>query len=458
MNILILNGSPKGEKSISLFYAKYLIKKFPNIKFEIVNISSKIRIIENNNDKFNEIVTKITKADGLIWALPVYVLSVPGQVMRFYELVRNRCEPDVFQGKYVSSIITSMHYFDHNAMLYLQAQTEDLNGYFVEGFSAEMFDIKQPKIRKNLINYANMFFSYIDEKKPVIKRFYNFEKNKINDVLFYDPNMDCLLPVKHNSNIVLISNNDVFDNNVNQMIGVFKKIMGDSVEHIRIENINLKGGCLGCLQCSQEGICVYNDDYEKYKTIIKNADAVIYALKINHHSFGSSFKMFADRGFSNGHRVKKNFFTGFLISGPLYYENHVQNIIDGINYGGKSAFDGNVVCDYKVNSDELTKLIEVFCQNLIRSIDLGYNKPTNFYGVAAHKIFRDLVFATSSLQRADDYYYKKNNLYDFPTWDYKTRLLNLFVKIITLPKGMRKSFNKKINTMMIKDFEKIIES
>jgi len=456
MKILIFNGSPKGEKSVSLFYAKYLVKQFPEVDFKIHQISSQIKSLEKDNEKLNALTSEIRAADGIIWTSPVYVLSIPGQIIHFYELLHQHCGSDFLKGKYVSAICTSMHFFDHNAMFHLQAETESLGGSFVDGFSAEMFDIKKPEIKSSIKIFANIFFSYISNKKPTSKRF-AFNSNGNNFQKKYTAGVQSVKEIEHSKDIVLVSNASENDNNIKQMIKLFDKKMGNRVHHIFLKDINIKGGCLGCLQCSQKGKCIYKDDYELHKPVLKNADALIYALNIEKHSFGSKFKYFADRNFSNGHRIKTNFYTGFLISGNLSKEPIAQNIIDGINYGGKSSFEGNVISDEYDSSKEIDVLIETFCENLHQSIEQKYQKPPNFYGVSANKIFRDLIFSTSSFQRADHKYYKKNGLYDFPTRDYKTRLQNLIFKIITMNKRVREVFNKKINILMIEELDKAIK-
>ena len=46
MKVLIINGSPKGEYSITLHTALFLEKKFPQCKFEIIHVGKKIKFFE----------------------------------------------------------------------------------------------------------------------------------------------------------------------------------------------------------------------------------------------------------------------------------------------------------------------------------------------------------------------------------------------------------------------------
>ena len=48
MKIVVLNGSPKGDVSVTMQYVNYLIKKYPQHEFKIVNISQRIKAIEKN--------------------------------------------------------------------------------------------------------------------------------------------------------------------------------------------------------------------------------------------------------------------------------------------------------------------------------------------------------------------------------------------------------------------------
>ena len=48
MNIAVINGSPKGEYSITLQTVFYLQKKYPEHKFDVLNAGQKIRALEKD--------------------------------------------------------------------------------------------------------------------------------------------------------------------------------------------------------------------------------------------------------------------------------------------------------------------------------------------------------------------------------------------------------------------------
>ena len=71
MNILVLNGSPKGKYSITLQTILYLEKKFPQHHFEVIHAAQRIKSIEKD---FSETREKQAQADLLLFSAPKIVL------------------------------------------------------------------------------------------------------------------------------------------------------------------------------------------------------------------------------------------------------------------------------------------------------------------------------------------------------------------------------------------------
>ncbi len=65
MNILVLNGSPKGKYSITLQTINYLMQKYPDDKFEVLNVGQKIRSFEKD---FSPAAEAFKKADLIIFS------------------------------------------------------------------------------------------------------------------------------------------------------------------------------------------------------------------------------------------------------------------------------------------------------------------------------------------------------------------------------------------------------
>ena len=48
MNILVINGSPKGEYSITLQTVRYLERQYPHQTFEVLHVGQKIKALEQD--------------------------------------------------------------------------------------------------------------------------------------------------------------------------------------------------------------------------------------------------------------------------------------------------------------------------------------------------------------------------------------------------------------------------
>jgi NAD(P)H-dependent FMN reductase len=171
MNIIVLNGSPKGKTSITMQYVHLLEKRFREHSFEIVHIAQHIKRIEREEERFAEIVAQVRAADGVLWAFPLYVLLVHGGYKRFIELIRERNVEEAFAGKYTVSLSTSIHFYDHTAHNYIHSICDDLGMRYMGAFSAEMQDLLAQKGQDLLVSFGRRFFSAIERQAPTQLRF-----------------------------------------------------------------------------------------------------------------------------------------------------------------------------------------------------------------------------------------------------------------------------------------------
>ena len=163
MKIVVLNGSPKGNISVTLQYVLFIRKKFPQHELKVFNIAQEFRKIEGEEEAFQEIIEAVKSADGVLWAFPLYILLVHSNYKRFIELIRERGVESAFKGKYTAALSTSIHFFDHTAHNYINAICDDLDMRYVGSFSADMYDLLQTKEQDKLIRFAehkNLFFIY----------------------------------------------------------------------------------------------------------------------------------------------------------------------------------------------------------------------------------------------------------------------------------------------------------
>lgn len=66
MKIAVLNGSPKGSTSVTMQYVNFIQKKFPQHELKILNISQRIKAIENDKEEFLKIIKEVKSSDGVL--------------------------------------------------------------------------------------------------------------------------------------------------------------------------------------------------------------------------------------------------------------------------------------------------------------------------------------------------------------------------------------------------------
>ena len=104
MKIAVINGSPKGQYSITIQTILYLQKKNPKLEIEILHASQMIKSLENDFTRAKEL---LDSSDAVIFSYPVYTFIAPSQLHRFIELMK---EHNIdMTDKYVTQLTTSKH-------------------------------------------------------------------------------------------------------------------------------------------------------------------------------------------------------------------------------------------------------------------------------------------------------------------------------------------------------------
>ncbi|HHW00092.1 MAG TPA: iron-sulfur protein [Clostridiaceae bacterium] len=443
MKVLVLNGSPKGEYSITLQTSLYLEKRFPEHKFQFLHVGQYIRSFEKN---FTAAVDAITEADLIIFSYPVYTFIAPSQLHRFIELLK--ASGLNVSGKYVTQITTSKHFYDVTAHKYIQENCQDLGMKYIKGLSADMDDL----LTENGQKTAKEFFEYVcwsmehDVYETIPKHAAAPKHLPVSTVAAGQD--------KKSGDVVIVTDCAKDDKQLNDMIERFRAVLKYKSRIVNISEYPLRGGCLGCFNCAATGKCIYKDGFDDFlRNNIQTADAIIYAFTIKDHSMGSLFKMYDDRQFCNGHRtVTMGKPTGYLISGNYPSESNLQMIIEGRSEVGGNFLAG-VACDEIDPDTEIDRL----AARLDYAISHKYIQPRNFYGVGGMKIFRDLIWLMRGLMKADHRFYKEHGLYDFPQKKRATALkMYLVGALISSPK-LKAKIGNKMNEGMIAPYKKVLK-
>jgi len=443
MKILVLNGSPKGNYSITLQTVLFLEKKFSGHEFRYLNVGQQIKALEKD---FSAVREAMSDAGLVIFSYPVYTFIVPSQLHRFIELLKSSGLD--LRGKFATQITTSKHFYDVTAHMFIQQNCQDLGMKFIKGLSADMEDLLTEKGRKD----AEAFFEYACWCVE-------------NDI--YEPIPEPTAAPSHvpvspkapdgsekTGDVVIVTDCPDDDRHLNDMINRFRNVLRHKSRIVNISQYPFRGGCLGCFNCAADGKCVYTDGFDEFlRNSIQNADAIVYAFRIKDHSMGSIFKMYDDRQFCNGHRtVTMGKPVGYIICGNYPAETNLQTIIEA-----RSEVGGNFLAGTACDETDPDAEIDRLAARLDFAIDNRYVQPRNFYGVGGMKIFRDLIWEMRGLMKADHRFYREHGIYDFPQKKKGTILKMYLVGAIMSSPKLRKKIGNEFFEGMIAPYRKVLE-
>ena len=458
MKIIVLNGSPKGSISVTVQYVLFIQKKFPQHELKIINISQEIRKIEKDEKAFQGIIDDVGSSDGVLWAFPLYFQLVPSQYKRFIELIWERGAENALKNKYTAVLSTSIHFYDHTAQNYMNAICDDLDMKYAGSFSADMSDLLKEEERDNLILFAEHFFKAIENNIPTVK---NFKPVTYAELKYIPGDVGSKVDIG-SKKVVIVTDSEDGQTNLGRMIERFTKSFSNEVEVINLHDVDIKGGCLGCIQCGYDNSCSYGDKdgyMEFYNTKIKTADVLVLAGTIKDRYLSSRWKMFFDRSFFNGHAptwTGKQ--LGFIISGPLSQVPNLRQILEAWVQIEQASLVDFITDEYE-DSVQIDALLQGLAERVVKFADENYIKPATFLGVGGRKIFRDDIWGRLRFPfQADHKYYGKHGIYDFPQKDRKSRIANTMLILLTkIPKMRKEIYNKRIKAEMIKPLQKVVE-
>ena len=443
MNILVINGSPKGKYSITLQTVNYLAKLYPEHTFDILDVGRKIKALEKD---FSPAAKAIERAELLLFSYPVYTFIAPYQLHRFIELMK---ESGIsLNGKFATQISTSKHFYDVTAHRYIEDNCYDMGLKYIRGLSADMDDLLCAKGQKEACD----FFEYV---------LFSIREN-----IFERPPQTCTpslrvsvdVPQKNRTeksgDIVVLTNCEANDTQLQSMIARFCAVMPRKTRIINIREYAFDGGCLGCFNCAVSGKCIYKDGFDEFlRGTIQTAQAIVMAFTIKDHSMGASFKLYDDRQFCNGHRtVTMGMPMGYIVSGDYSKEFNLQMILEGRAQVGNNFLAGVATDEVDPNSE-----IDALAGKLEYALDTKYVPPQNFYGIGGMKIFRDLIWLMQGMMKADHKFYKQHGQYDFPQKKRGTMIKMYLVGALLSSPKIKAKMGNAMNEGMMMPYNKVLD-
>ncbi len=432
MYILIINGSPKGENSITYQTCRYIQRKFPQHSYQVLHVGQQIKQIERD---FAKALSLLNQADLIVFSYPVYTFLVPSQLHRFIELMKLHVAQGALSlsGKWATQITTSKHFYDVTAHRFIEENCRDLNLKMLPGLSADMDDLLTEKGRREALD----FFEYV-----------GFQMNGCPEV-----------EAMSNKTVAIVADLSPEDTALREMVDKFSAGLKCNYKLFNIHDFPFKGGCISCFHCSGDGKCIYSDGFDTFlRTDIQSCDAIVYAFSIVDHSMGSRFKTYDDRQFCNGHRtVTMGSPTGYLINGDYCNEPNLQMVIEG-----RANVGGNYLCGVAVHDgceDPIHRVMSIpdLAARLNYALAHRYQQPSNFFGVGGMTIFRDLIYLMRGMMRADHKFFKSHGQYNFPQKQWSTSLKMYLVGWLMHSKTVQAKAGGKMTEGMMKPYHEALE-
>lgn len=450
MNILVINGSPKGEYSITLQTVRFLELLYPQNTFHVLHAGQKIRTLEKN---FTEAKAAIEQADVLLFSYPVYTFIAPCQLHRFIELMKEHNIAVV--GKIATQITTSKHFYDVTAHRYIQDNCQEMGMNYIRGFSADMEDLPTEKGQTE----AKKFWEHVlwCIKQGIYEPCYLKTTAPVHMPVTvpsttHTTNETC---IKKPGNIIIIADTTPENTQLNAMIARFQAKLGVQSRIVNIQEYPFLGGCIGCFNCATDGICIYKDGFDSFlRNDIQKSDAIIYAFSIRDHCMGSRFKMYDDRQFCNGHRtVTMGMPVGYLISGNYSEEENLRMILEG-----RAQVGGNILSGIATDEFAPNEAIDQMVASLEYTLEHKNTQPQNFYGVGGMKIFRDLIYQMQGMMKADYKFFKKHGQFDFPQKKKGTIIGMYLVGAMLSSKSLKRKIGNRMNEGMLAPYKKVLDN
>ncbi len=444
MKIAVINGSPKGKYSVTLQTTLYLEKRFPQHEFSVLHAGQKIKALEKDFSKAKEL---IESSDAVIFSYPVYTFMSPSQLHRFIELMKS--EAVEVNGKYITQISTSKHFYDITAHKYIEENTLDMGMRYIRGLSADMEDLLSEQGREEAEKFFERFLWAVNEDIYTSAPTKTVDYNQVKATVAEENKNQ-----KSDKDIVILTDETDRESNLSKMIERFRNVFGYKTRVVNISDFPFSGGCLGCLRCAVSEKCVYKDDFETFlRENIQKADAIVYAFRISDHSMGVRFKMYDDRCFCNGHRtVTVGMPVGYIISGNYSAENNLRSIVEA-----RSETGGNFLSGVATDEYDTDKQIDTLAKSLLFALETKHTAPQNFWGVGGMKIFRDLIYQMRGMMKADHKFYKKQGIYDFPQKNKGKSMLMYAVGALLSNEKILSKMGNKMNEGMLMPYEQLLK-
>lgn len=457
MKVLVLNGSPKGEQSVTFQYVRYVMQSFPEHGYDVLQLSLQDGAWVENPAAWEDAVTRLRRAELLVWACPVYNSGVPAQVMRFVERVGQAFGAQVLAGKTAVALLSSTHEFDQLAARYLHAVSEDLGMRFAGFYSAEMFDLLKLPYRRSLEIFMRGAFEAAGGTLP-LPRAYAPLQGRLP--FTYEPGPEGERVAFGNRRVLLLHDCAEAGSNVGPMLTRLASCCDGSVEQVNLDGLNIQGGCLGCsARCCANHTCpTYDDDFVPFYTErVMRADVLVFAGTIRGRFLSWQWKRFFDRTIFHGHvPTLASKPIAWVVSGPLRQIANLREYFEVVTEFQMANLVG-IVTDEDGDAQAIDGLLVHLARRLAAEGTVDAVRPPTFLGIGGAKICSHIVKRNRFLFRADYPFFRRGRAYDLAPNTWRVRLLNRILLVLGRIPALRRAFEARFPAILIRPFQKLLK-
>jgi hypothetical protein len=332
----------------------------------------------------------------------------------------------------------------------MRSVCEDLGMRFVGIHSARMDDITKQEERDRLHFFAEDFFTAIETRSEHPRLTAAIPPERRRPYRAVTP----VRPVDAGGKkIVILTDARAGQESLQAMTERLAAAWGGAAQVVNLYDLDIKGGCQGCLRCGAEYRCAYTgkDGFiDFYNSVLVPADIIVFAGAISSRQLSWKMREFFDRSFFNTHTpslVDKQ--IAFLVSGPLTLLPELRETYEAwveLQRANLAAFLSDETPDPQV----LDAALDQLAARMTRCAEAAYVRARTFLGIAGMKIFRDDIWSDLRVVfRADHKAYKRLGYYDFPHRRAGHRLLMGLAYFVTGLPGIRSRFPSMIREQMV---------
>jgi multimeric flavodoxin WrbA len=457
MRITVLAGSPKGETSVTMQYARYLERYLRGHEVRIHHVALRARALERSEEAFAEVLADVRSSELVLWAFPLYIGLVPSGYKRFIELVAERGAVEAFAGRHAATLSTSIHFHDNTAHDYVRGVSEDWGMRFLGSFSPAMHDLATEEGERRLRGFGDLLVEGVLANAPAQRLFAPLPASDWS----YRPGPVGRRLDAAGLRVLILTDARPGTGNAAAMTDRLAGAFGDGAEVVNLWDVDIRGACLGCLRCAQANRCAYTgkDGFlEFYETKVRAAELLVFVGAAVDRHLSSRWRLFFERSFYYTHTPSlqgKQLLVA--VAGPLGHLANLREVLSSYAQWQELNLAG-MVSDERADAGTLDALLDGAAAAAVRLARRGYVAPADFLGVGGLKIFRDDIYGKLRwVFRADHRYYARHGYYDFPTRRWGQRAFNAAMGgVFRLPRA-RREFEKQMKQGMIRELRKVVE-